>query len=91
MKKWTWNEEFAENIKKDNSDIFMEIMKRAAVKCINDGEFFEVDSEDNPGFQFSNDALQYMNAIGVEACIIKDMLSSGYVDYIEDERLGNNR
>lgn len=56
--------------------VYKEIMKEAALKCIDDGEYYEVDEEDNLGFQFSNDALHYLNLVGEAANKVSQLLSN---------------
>lgn len=56
--------------------VYKEIMKEAVLKCIDDGEYYEVDAEDNPGFQFSNDALHYLNLVGEAANNVAQLLGS---------------
>lgn len=56
--------------------VYKEIMKEAALKCIDDGEYYDVDAEDNPGFQFSNDALRYLNLVGEAANRVSQLLSN---------------
>ena len=56
--------------------VYNEIMKEAALKCIDDGEYYEVDEEDNPGFQFTNDALHYLNLVGEAAYNVAQLLGS---------------
>lgn len=56
--------------------VYKEIMKEAALKCIDDGEYYEVDEEDNPGFQFSDDALHYLNLVGEAANKVSQLLSN---------------
>lgn len=56
--------------------VYKEIMKEAALKCIDDGEYYEEDDKDDPGFQFSNDALDYLNHVGEAANKVAQLLSN---------------
>lgn len=59
--------------------LYKEFMKKAAIKCIEDGEYYDVDGDDNPGFSFSVSALRYMNSVGAEASKLCGMLSKEYI------------
>lgn len=59
--------------------IYEELMKKAAIKCIEDGEYYDVDGDDNPGFRFSAGALKYMNDVGAEAYKLCGMLGKEYI------------
>lgn len=56
--------------------VYKEIMKEAALKCIDDGEYYEEDDKDDPGFRFSNDALHYLNHVGEAANKVAQLLSN---------------
>lgn len=40
------------------------------------GEYYEEDDKDDPGFQFSNDALDYLNHVGEAANKVAHLLSN---------------
>lgn len=60
-------------------EIYEELMKRAAIKCIEDGEYYDVDDNDKPGFRFSAGALKYMDDVGAVANKLCGMLSKEYI------------
>lgn len=59
--------------------LYEEIMKKAAEKCIADGDYYDVDSDDDPGFSFSAEALKYMNDVGAVASKLCAMLAKEYI------------
>lgn len=55
--------------------LYEEIMKTAANKCIDDGEY----CYESAGFKFSDGANEYMNEIGAIAAKLCRMLDEEYI------------
>ena len=58
-----------------SNNLYEEIMKTAANKCIDDGEY----CYESVGFKFSDGANEYMNEIGALAAKLCHMLDKEYI------------